>query len=163
MNKKTGLILIAGSLLAGCTLSDHSATTAATAIRGVYSDNSSQYGYIKSFPRQAGETGSADKLSQCVLSSPAAYRLSPAGHGFSGQTTYSVNRMGAAVPFVVHFTLQVSETSSQRNYVFSQITQSPEEDSSAVSGDWVTANPEQVVGTFNNVSADINRCLSHPS
>ncbi len=163
MNKKTGLVLIIGSLLSGCTLSEHPATTAVTAIQGVYSDNSSQYGYIKSFPHPAGEGVSADKLRQCVLSTRAAQRLSPVGNGFSGQTTYTVNRMGAPVPFVVNFTLQVSETSSQRNYVFSQITQAPEEGKSVTSDAWVTANPAQVVGTFNNVSTDINRCLSHPS
>ncbi len=163
MNKKTGLVLIVGALLSGCSLSGHPEPTAVTAIKGVYSDNSSQYGYIKSFPRPAGGTLSTDKLRQCVLTTHAAQNITPAGDGFSAQTTYTVNRMGSPVPFVVNFTLQVSETASQRLYTFRQITQTPEDDRSATSADWVTANPAQVVDTFNNVSADINRCLSHSS
>ena len=162
MKKITGLVLIAGALLSGCSLSGHSVPAAATTLKGVYSDNSSQYGYIKSFPRPAGGVLSPDKLRQCVLTSHTAQNVVPAGEGFTGQTTYSVNRMGSPVPFVVSFSLQVSETDSERQYTFSQITQAPENDRTATTADWVTANPEQVVGTFNNVSAEINRCLSHP-
>ncbi|GAA0521536.1 hypothetical protein GCM10009414_33570 [Tatumella terrea] len=162
MNKKAGLVLLVGVLLSGCSMSGHPESAAVTAIKGVYTDNSNQYGYIKSFPLSAGSPLSTEKLRQCVLATHAAQSLVPAADGYSGQTTYTVNRMGSPVPFVVNFTLQVSETASQRHYVFSRITQTPEDDKSATSGAWVTANPAQVVGTFNNVSADLNRCLSNP-